>query len=44
VEQIERGEWQPAVSRAILQAKSLQSSQRARGRPRIAIHGKGGAA
>lgn len=44
VEQIERGEWQPAVSRAILQAKSFQSPQHARGRPRIAIHGKGGAA
>lgn len=44
VEEIERGEWQSqsAVSRATLQAKSLQSPP-ARGRPRIAIHGKGGA-
>ena len=44
IEEIERGEWQPAVSRTILQAKSFQSPQHARGRPRIAIHGKGGAA
>ena len=45
VEQIERGEWQSqsTVSRTTLQAKSLQSPP-ARGRPRIAVHGKGGAA
>ena len=43
VEQIERGEWQPAFSRTPLQAKAIQSHP-ARGRPRIAIRGKGSAA